>query len=271
MSWFNKPWTRSRHPKKVFSKLWYYRRSKACLKITVRNVIKQYCISDRHRDVLFFLDKDSSDSLSEGLQILSEHPDRMVAEDIGEDEHRVNFRFYHLSQKDVEILTRLIRQIGIRSPSAVARNAVEVLIDKYELTQFKKPPGWRSRPLTLGVAGSRGKNPTPMHTDKPVRAKIIYLPVWLWEKLPETSNFSKFVRDAIDSCKPDTLTLSKELWYGDKQYSAATIYERHHERLAQLKFALPQFKFESQLLSAIVNQAVEKTSCNSQVAIKKSS
>jgi Arc/MetJ-type ribon-helix-helix transcriptional regulator len=179
----------------------------------------------------------------------------MVAEDIGIAERRINFRFYNLSESDVEIVERLTEKIGIRSPSAVIRNAIEALIDRYNLAQFQKPEGWRSRPLTLKVAGSQGLNPVAK-LSHPTKYKCVSIPMRLWHKLPTEDNFSGFVREAIDKCDRNTLTpLSKEDLHDDKRRITLLLYEYQIHVLEQIKRDLPHFHSEGQVILSILKQA----------------
>lgn len=224
----------------------------------------QYTISDRHRDAIKHLGLPPADVLCEGLAIISQFPEQMVAEDIGIDEKRVNFRFYHLSEAAERTIQRLTPILGIRSPSAIVRNAIEAVIDRRNLEQFKKPSSWQSRLLIASVAGSRGKNPEAKlpHSYK---VKSYSIPAWLWNLLRErgsndislsrTRKVSKFVRNALDLCT-NVVPLSPSEMEDHKRVITVSLYDRHLEKLSEWQQSNPEFDTESHVFSAVLKQAV---------------
>jgi hypothetical protein len=231
----------------------------------IRNAIndleveKQYGISDRHRAAIQFLDMTPVDALRLGLSIVAQHPDRMVAEYIGTDEKSVNFRFYNVTESDVELIEKLSQQLDVHSPSAVVRNAIEALIDCQNLVQYRKKPNWKSRPFNLKTAGRKGRNPTPPHPH-PYRGKSISIPMWLWQKLPTDSNFSQFARSLVDNASPEGLhPLTAAERKGDKRRITVQLFDYQHQRLTELKQQLPEFQSEGQMLLALLKQAASKS------------
>lgn len=216
------------------------------------SIMKQYGVSDRHRSAFHLL---GNESLREGLQILTKNPEKVAIENVGIDERRVLIRFYQLSEPDLLMIDKLMKKLKVPSASLIVRNAAEVLIDKYDLSQFKKPPSWQSRPLGIETIGVGGKNPEKV-SPYVLKNKSLSFPMWLWRELP-SKDISQFARESIDKCDASSLIpLSDQELASDKRRHTVALYEHQHGRLTALKNKLPQFQSEGQVLLAIMRNAV---------------
>lgn len=136
---------------------------------------KNYSLSDRQLLAVRAMGKKPIDVIRDGLWILTKKPEVMTTENIGIDE-KPKVVGLDFGEADLEIVDNLKSILGINSASAVIRNAVDVLIEERNLTQFKKPAGWKSRPPTINSFGSRGKNPKKILPYRP-KNKILVLPL----------------------------------------------------------------------------------------------
>lgn len=225
-------------------------------------ITKGYCFSDRLYEAFLRLNEicgtpvevhtrgrprnssHSSALLRQGLELLSQHLELRVAENIGTDERAIPYRISGLEERDLLSIDLLAAEMGVRSTSAVVRNAIEVLINRHGLTQFKKPEGWVSRPLSIRQAGTKGLNPNPKlpYSLVPMHVKV---PLWLWSKLEPNLKFSDdaegisaLARIAISNCiGRQMVPLTKEQLSDEKRPITVLLYEYQIAELDKIRLA----------------------------------
>lgn len=169
---------------------------------------RSFVLSDRLRDAINHL---GPDRLMEGVAFLEQHPDLIVVENIGTQERQV-YREFKLTAADIDRITALVENSGVRWRAIIVRNAIEHLIAQEGLTQFVKPRDWQAKPLALNQGG---KNPVEKLSE-PSANVAFTIPLEIWNRIEhlkqprgqahiDTLDLSGFIRRSLDEMDPDTL------------------------------------------------------------------
>lgn len=240
-------------------------------RVTVQGVQKNYWVSDR-LNAGYVAIGDPPTKIKELRQVLAhfkQHPDQMVKEDIGQGETRVLCTITGLSQADLDLIALLTEKLGMYSESAVIRNAFEFLIQKHNLTRFKKPKGWQSRPL-IARQSPDGVNPNPIpRIGDEVFQLTLSIPPNLAQRLEPLKatdyaqrtrklTLSSFIRGAIDQVDPGQLESLDLKRGGGKKPVPIDLSREHIDALEGLLLQKPQFDDLQDLLIAIIQQAADR-------------
>lgn len=162
---------------------------------------KTFLVSQRHKDAITKIGKPK---IMEGVAYFREHPEFIIQENVGVGEETVTLSMPLLDEdiEGIEIVQLISSVIG---RTAVVRNSIEYLINKYSMEEFRKPKGWQSKPLALRQGG---ENPIKaiagdaecisLSADIYEETKFLFAPIgYAHENRPNFSRFTRIVLKEI--------------------------------------------------------------------------
>lgn len=234
-------------------------------------IVKAFYLSDRLHEALSILKYTRGlqpvDVLREGMWELLAHPERMKIEEVGVEERLLAYKLHYMSQPDVDTLEHLASRHGINSRSMIVRNAIEALVDKYEVQECKKQDFWQSRPLNPRE-GAKGVNCTPkLPENYKVKCLAIPGPIWacvqnlIWRKDSKgkpKKTLSDFIRETIDAFPPGMAIapLDKKDLVSNRRNVTFNLLESQQQKLQLLLMRNPQFRTDNQLILALLKETI---------------